>query len=355
MSRYRILFYILLLIVVLGFLKWKFLSPENNSPAGKQGPAQGGSPLRVSGHVVKTGIHENKLFLSGTLRANEEAALVSEASGKIILLNIEEGASVTKDQLLVKINDAELQAQLKKLKSQEKISESREARLKELLQIKGISQEEYDQAQNELNNTRAEMEMVKAQILKTEIRAPFSGTIGLKNISPGNYVTPNTIVATLQQTNPIKVDFSVPERYVSLVRKGGLIRFTTESSKEINEARIVAVEPRIDIDTRTIKVRALCESSKGVLVPGLFAKIEIVLQETENSIMIPSEALVPVLKGYKVFLSKNGKAMESNVITGARSDSTVQIFEGILPGDTLIVSGLMQIRNQADVIISNIH
>ena len=186
--------------------------------------------------------------------------------------------------------------------------------------------------------------MINAQILKTEIRAPFNGLLGFKNIGPGSYVSPSQIIANIQQIDPIKIDFSVPEKYRSMLITGSTIHFTIDGSDEKFEAKINILEPKIDISTRTIKARAICANKQFKIFPGAFVKIEMTLKENENSIMIPTEALIPILKGYKVFVCKDDIAKDPEVITGLRTETEVQILKGINAGDTVITSGIMSLK-----------
>jgi len=223
-----------------------------------------------------------------------------------------------------------------------------EERQKKLLDINGVSQEGYDVASNQVNSLKSDRDYLNAQIRKTEIRAPFDGVIGLRNISEGSYVTPTTIVAAIQQLTPIKIDFSIPEKYASLVHKGDQLNVHSEGIPTVFKAKVFAIEPKIDLATRSLKIRALCYDHQSKLFPGAFVKVDMI-KESSNSILIPTEALVPEMKGYKVFFYRNGKAVAHKVSAGTRTDTQVLITEGIEEGDTIITSGLMQLRNEAQV------
>ncbi|MBC7863485.1 MAG: efflux RND transporter periplasmic adaptor subunit [Bacteroidia bacterium] len=353
MKKFKTVFIILVIVGILALIKIFLLAkPEEQKP--KDSKAGNNKPAVVTVYVVKSETLENRLYASGTVLPNEEADLNTERGGKIIKINFTEGNSVSKGDLLVKINDAGLQAELKKLKSQEDLAKEKEARQKKLLDINGISKEEYESSVNVLYSIRADIEMMQAQIAETEIRAPFSGTIGLKNVSEGSYVTSAVKIATIQQLDPVKIDFSIPERYAALVLKGNTIRFSVEGNNETLEAKIIAVEPGIDVATRTIKARALCENKNRKILPGAFAKIEMVMKASENSIMIPSEAVIPVLKGHKVFISKNGLAEEVKIVAGLRTENRVQVMEGLSAGDSVITTGIMQIKKGSNLKIVSV-
>ena len=203
---------------------------------------------------------------------------------------------------------------------------------------------EYDGVLAQLNALHADKEVVQAQIAKTEIRAPFEGTIGLKYVSEGSYVNQATKIASIQQLDPIKIDFSIPEKYSSLVKVNDTLGFSIEGNDEHYTASVIAIEPKVDVSTRSIQVRAITKNRSGKIFPGSFARIEFSLDRSENAIMIPTEAVIPILKGQKVFVSKRGIAEEVLVQTGFRSDEKVQILKGVQQGDTIITTGIMQLK-----------
>lgn len=349
---------ILLIIIVIGVLlalKF-FLFPSKNSPNAASGPQQNKpAPNIVTAFIVKTEKLENSIYASGSVIANEEVELKPEIAGKIVQLNLKEGAPVTKGQLLIKINDAEFQAQLKKLQLESVLAETQLKREQELIKINGISQQELDVIQNKVNSIKADIEFVQSQIAKTEIRAPFDGWIGLKNVSEGAYVTTATVIANILQINPVKLDFSLPERYSGQVKKGDKVIFTIEGMKKNFIGEVFAVEPKIDMATRTLKVRAICPNSKGTIYPGAFARVQLALADVTNAMMIPTEAIIPDLKGKKVIQVKDGKADFVRVETGLRTESQIQITEGLSAGDTVVTTGIMQLKPGAAVKITNLN
>lgn len=287
---------------------------------------------------------ENQIFASGTVLPNEEVNLMSEISGRLVKLDIKEGAYITKGQLIAKINDRELQAQLQKIAYNQDLSKKIEARQKKLLNVEAINLEEYDVTSNNIRVLEAEKEVIEAQLEKTEIRAPFSGRIGLKFISEGAYLAPGTPIVTIVQSNPVKIDFSVPEKYTPSIRVGGTVKFNLDGDPSTYTARILAVDPKVDENLRTLRVRAIANNPEGRFVPGMFVKVLADLDANRSAMMIPTEAIVPVLKGKKVFVVKNGTAQEAMVTTGLRTDKKIQIIDGLQPGDSLITSGIIAIK-----------
>lgn len=343
----KTLYIILLIIALLAVIKIVFLKQEDS--AMPQGNKPGGGSANATGYVVELQTLVNTIASSGSVLANEEVELRPETSGKLISIGFKEGGLVQKGALLVKINDADLQATLKKLNLQLALTKQKEARLKSMLDIKGVSQEEYDAVANQLQTIGADIDYTNAEIAKTEIRAPFSGKVGLKNISEGSFVNSTTIIANVQQTDLLKIDFTVPEKYASIVVVGDSILFSIEGVKEKFAATVSAIEPKINVQTRNINVRALFKNNNGMVYPGAFAKVELVASKSRSSFMIPTEAVIPDLKGKKVFVCKNGKAMPVKVETGMRNDSKIEITNGLNPGDTVITTGIMSLKPEMSV------
>ncbi|MFL5766168.1 MAG: efflux RND transporter periplasmic adaptor subunit [Bacteroidia bacterium] len=344
--KLRNLILVVIIITVLVLVKFFFFPSEAAGPEQKGGGKPGGPPAaaNVTVAVLKPEQLSNEVYASGTILANEEVKLQPELSGKVIQINFQEGNKVSKGQLLVKINDADLQANYKKLQLQYKLAEEKLNRQKQLLAINGISQEEFDVMQNQYDVVKADMDYATAQIAKTEIRAPFDGVIGLKSISEGAYVTPQTIIAAIQQIDPLKIDFFVSEQYSSSVKKGDKLQFTIEGSREKYTGQVYAVEPRIDLSTRTLQVRALCANSHGSILPGSFARVQLALSDIDSALMVPTEAIIPELKGNKVFVVRNGQAQPVKVITGLRTDKDIQVTDGLKAGDTVVVRGIMALK-----------
>jgi len=319
---------------------------ENDNGNDKNGKKP---PLSVTVIKVEPQDFSNSLALSGSIDANEQIEIRSEVSGIVESISFTEGSQVNKGQVLLKVNDIELRAQLTQAKTKEGLSSENERRAKLLLQKEAISQEEYDIASADFRTMKAQTQLIQAQIGKTSIRAPFSGKIGLRNISPGTYVTPAVLIANLVSTNQLKITFSIPEKYASQISKGSEINFTVPNVTDKFKAKIYAFEPGIEMATRTMKIRALTENSKGKLLPGTFATIELSLGTIKNAIIIPTEVVVPVQDGKVVYIAQNGKAKEVKIEALARTDKSVVITSGLNPGDSLITTGMMSLKNDADI------
>lgn len=309
--------------------------------------------INAEGLIIKKTEVSDKIFLNASLQGDEEIELRTEIPGKVININFEEGSRVKKGNLLVKINDADLQAQLMRVESQLKLAEEKEFRSKQLIEQNLISQEEYDILFNELNMRKAEKAQLIAQIEKTEIYAPFDGVVGLRYISEGSYITSAINIAILTKTNPIKIDFAVPIKHANKVREGMTVKVKVPNSEKVFDSKIYAIDPKVDPSTRTLKVRAKVDNSSGILIPGSYAEVEIIVDRNTKSITVPTEAIIPDIAGELVYLYKNGKAIPSKVKVGLRTNTDVQILEGINEGDTVITSAIIQMRPGADVTIRN--
>ncbi|MCW3075776.1 MAG: Efflux transporter periplasmic adaptor subunit [Bacteroidetes bacterium] len=339
-------------IVVIAFLiaaKFIFF-PKKEQPKGPAG-AKGGKasgPIVVNYFVAEKKTVNNNVYTTGKIGALNEIEIKPEVAGKVVAIYFKEGETVNKGAPIIKINDADLQAQLQKNKIQLKLAEEKLARLKKLLAINGISQEEFDVQENEIASLKADQAFVMAQLAKTNITAPFSGVMGLKNISEGAYVNPSQVIVSLIQLKPLFIEFSIPEKYSGVIIKGINLQFAPdhqESSKTFS-AQIYALEPKIDETTKTLRGRALY-SGNEIFYPGSFVKVFVELGNAASSILIPTQCIIPVLKGQKVFISKNGTAHEVKVITGIRSEDKIQILEGLNEGDTVLTTGLMSVKKES--------
>jgi membrane fusion protein (multidrug efflux system) len=339
------------LLVFISFTAIILISIKCSSPNKNKEMLKGkqGSAIPVNGLVVQTQVLDNKIEIVGTILPNEKVELRSETSGRITSIPFKEDAKVKKGDLLIKIYDQELRAQLKKIKIQQELANLDESRKKKLLEIKGISQEEYDLSSHQAKSLSADVDLIEAQLGKTEIRAPFNGVVGLRYVSEGEFVSSSTLIATLQQIDPVKIEFDIPEKYGVYVKKGSTINFTLTGSEKIYKGTVYATEPMVEISTRTFKVRARTSNSDNSLKPGSFIKIELLLEKDQKAILVPTESIVSSLRGQKLFVYENGVALPRKVTTGIRNESSIQITEGLKINDTVITSGIMQLKDSAQV------
>lgn len=312
------------------------------------------APKKVEAIVLKPSLLIDEISVNGSLLAYEEVELKNEVAGRIVKLNLPEGKMVRKGTLLVKLYDDDLQATLRKLQSQLSIQEQILKRQSELVKINGISQNEYDQSALQVNTLKADIEYQKSLIRKTEIVAPFDGTIGLRNVSEGAVITTATVLATIRTDNKLKLDFYIPERYSSEVKNNQKIDFTISNNSNIYAAKVIATEEEIDGNTRNLKVRALVDKPSRELLAGAYALVKLRLSENQNALLVPTQAIIPQDNDKKVIIAKNGKAHLVKVKTGIRQEDKIEIIEGINVGDTVITTGVLFLKENSKIIYSKI-
>ncbi len=339
--------YIVLGVAVLALLAWPKLKPKQGAQA--PAAAKKGGPVKVKTIIVAPQASERTIETTGNILANEEVVLYPETQGRVVKINFTEGAQINKGDLLIKINDSDLQAQLRKATATKKLKEDTEKRNKALLEKGAISNEMYDIAATELSSINADIDLLKEQIRKTEIRAPFSGVIGLRSISEGSFVTPTTRIAALQNINQIKVEFAVPEKYASVLKNGNTVLFKVDGNNTQHQAKIYGIEPKVDEVTRNVIMRAICANPGQQILPGAFAKVSVISSTNANAFMIPTQAVVPILKGQKIFLAQGDSVIERNIKTGIRKDNVIEVTDGLKAGEEVVVEGVMYLRQGAKI------
>jgi membrane fusion protein, multidrug efflux system len=323
-------------------------SSKSNQPVKKAG-----TPM-VEGFIVKPTTISHTITVSGTVKPFEETVLMSDVSGRVVSLYIIEGKFVKQGTLLVKLFDDDLQAGLRKSVAQLSLAEQTEKRNAELLKVNGISQAEYDLSALQINSINADMDLIKAQIRKTEIVAPFDGVLGLRAISIGAQVTPGTALATIRSINRLKLDFSVPEKYGNLIKPGMKVSFNVQGEEAHCDALVMATEEAIESSTRNLRVRAIIQNHNAPLTPGAFANVNLELGENNGALMIPSQAIIPQERNKQVIVAQNGKAKFIVVNTGTRQASLVEVISGLHAADTIVTTGILFLKPGADLKFSKI-
>lgn len=312
------------------------------------------APLEVDGYIVQQSSISETIEVPGSLLPFEETEIRAEVGGRIVKLNIQEGSTATKGALLVKLFDEDLQAQLRKLRVQLQIKDKTQERSAELLKINGISQQEYDLSELDVENLRADIEATQIAISKTEIRAPYSGRVGLRNISLGSYISPTDIITTLRQVDQLKLEFAIPEKYAKEIVRGYKVSFKVDGGEEDHHATVMATENSVDANTRTLRVRALVNEKHQELVPGIFAKVNLQLGKSDNALLVPSQSIIPTARNKQVILFRKDSALYTVVETGIRDSAFVQVLKGVKIGDTVVTSGLMAIRPNTKIRIARV-
>lgn len=321
---------------------------------GRPGGPGGRPPVNADAFIVKPKLLLDNIEIPGTIVSNEATEIHPEVAGLITGIYFKEGAYVSKGALLVKLNDADLQAQRRKLLVQLQVAKQNEERSAQLLKIQGISKQDYEAVSLQVTNVNADLAVVQTQIEKTNIRAPFSGKLGLRMVSVGAYVSPTTVISTMSQPNQLKIDFTVPERYTNQISYGKFVNFKVDGSDRTYAAKVMATESNITQDTRTLQVRAAVQGTTAGLVPGNFASVTLDFKPDPNAIVIPTQAIIPQARGKKVYLYKGGIAKFIDVTTGIRDSADIQITSGLKIGDTVLITGLLAIKPDAKVMLGNV-
>ncbi|MCB9081088.1 MAG: efflux RND transporter periplasmic adaptor subunit [Lewinellaceae bacterium] len=341
-------------ILLLCLLSLVVSCKKEDKPAagGPRGGGPGG-PATVDYAVATPQQFQRGIFATGNLLPNEVVDIRPERAGRLTRVAFREGTSVQKGALLAELDREELEAQLAKLRVNEQFAERELKRAKDLLEIDGIAQEEYDRLATNVSLIRADIRLTEVAIQKTRIFAPFSGRLGLREVSEGAYVSPSDRLVTIQQVNPMKLEFEVPERSIRDLKPGQKVRFQIEGLAQTFTAEVYALSTQVSQSTRTLTVRALAANPNGLLQPGNFARVDLVTSEQSDAILIPTDAIIPVLEGQQVMLMKNGKVTARLVETGTRKENTIVVESGIAPGDTIILSGLLMLKDGMPVVGGN--
>lgn len=342
---------LVLALLVAGKVAIDEKKPASSARAQGGGAGGGGGPTPVRVAILHNEKLADKISSVGTIMPNERIDVRTEISGRVSEIHFKEGGRVRKGERLVKIDDRELVAQLARARSELGIAQKENERQTDLYQQKVSSQREYDTAVNNLGVAQAQFDLISVQITKTDIRAPFDGVVGLRSVSEGEFITPTSLITTLLEDRPVKIDFTVPERFAGRVKKGDIVHFTVEGSNRVFDATVYALESLIDPETRSLGVRATSPNTDGALVPGAFAEVQVLMPE-RTAVTVPSFALVPELRGQRVFLYHGGKAAAVSVQTGLRTEDRVEITNGLAAGDTLITSGILSLKTGAPVTIT---
>ncbi|SHM17902.1 efflux RND transporter periplasmic adaptor subunit [Hymenobacter psychrotolerans] len=356
----RILWILATLAIVAGlvFVKMKYFPSPNaegkggggkGAGAGKGGAAGpggkgGGQKLPVQVYVVKATNLADEVAATGSVMADESVVIKSELSGKITSLNIREGQPVRKGQLLFSINADEAQAGIRKQEYNIKLFRDQERRQRILLDKEYISAQEYEQANNQLLTAQSELQALRATLDRAFVKAPFDGVLGLTTATVGTYVSPGTEITTLSRVRPVKIDFAVPGRFAANVRVGDVVSVTDEATNKQYKAKVYALDPQIDPVSRTQPVRARYANTNDELRPGAFVKVNLQLGESTDALQVPTEAVIPEASGYSVYTVKDGKMVPKKVKIGIRSDKVIQVTDGLAVGDSVIRTGILQLK-----------
>lgn len=338
-----------LVLLILAFLVIYKAGWFRNSPADGNKQTSRLTVLPVTVVQLESSTMETSIKSAGSLVPEEEISVTTEVSGVIKSIHFDDGMAVKRGDLLVRINDDELQAQLEKAEHQRDLVRQTLERQEVLLKKDAISHEAFDKVKTDLLVLDSEVQLLNVKISKTYIRAPFSGKVGFRAVSQGSYLQPGMVITHLVKTSPLRIEFSVPERYQSEKLTGREVQFSVAGFDDRFFAEIYAVEPRVDERTRSLLLRARYANSDQKLLPGMFANITVPIHRIENVVQVPAQAIIPEMNGETVFIFKDGIALKKRVTTGIRNENFVAITEGLAAGDSVITSGILQLRDQMPV------
>ena len=300
--------------------------------------------LTVETVVVEPRRFREMLTATGTLRARESVAIRSEVAGVVEAIHFAEGARVAAGDQLLEIDDRELRAQRERVAARLSLETATEARVRELLASKNASQATHDEAVANLRVTKAELTLIDAQLAKTDIRAPFDGVMGLRDVSVGTYLTPGTPIVDLVAVDSLKLDFALPERYQGALHPEMPVRLSLHGRPGTFEGRVYAIDPSVDVESRSIRLRATVPNPDGRLRPGQFAEIEVVLDEVPDALLVPAIALIPGLRQSTLLVVRDGVVERREVTAGRRTSDAVRIESGLAAGERVVVTGIQQLR-----------
>lgn len=336
---------VLLLVVVL----IKIFHDAKKEKAAAAIPAATAQAIHAECVVARDTLVDFTFKAVGNIRANVRVELVSELSLRLVSVHFAEGTLVQKGDLLFQLDDAEWKADLKRVRAKLDLAVETEKRNKEMFALGGISQQTYDESVSNRRVLEAEEESLNVRISKARIRAPFSGVIGIRKVSEGAFLSPGAKLAVLEDLSRLKVDLTVPEAYAPMVRKGDRVTFRIDGSPRLYQAQVVAVNPSVNTGSGSLELLAIVGNPDKALTPGMAVSITLTSASATPSVYVPTQALIPTPGGYHIYALRNGRASYRSVVTGMRSGTMVEIVQGIIPGDSVLVTGFMKLRPDSRV------
>jgi membrane fusion protein (multidrug efflux system) len=331
---------------VLAVIGLAIVASRSDPDAATPAAAEAEKPLVAEVYVVRSQPVRETLRTVGSLLANESVNLVSELSRRLVSIDVAEGTEVKKGARLFQLDDADLRAQLAELEVKRRLAARTLERQRALLEYekKALSQQAYDQAATDLQAVDAQIAALRVTLAKTEIRAPFDARVGLRHVSEGAWITPETLLTTLQDTSRVKIDFTLPERYAGAVAIDQPFSFQVAGRGDTFEGRVIAVEPAIEATTRSVRVRGITDNPTRALVPGAFASVDVPLERAGDGILVPAQAIVPSATGHAVWVLHDGIAELREVTIGLRTRDSVEIVRGLAVGETVLKTNLLRVR-----------
>ncbi len=351
--KLRTILLLAVIVIVGAILAWVLGTTSDEAPTGPAAGPKAPKPLAVLARVIAPQPFTDVITLPGSILANEAVEVRAEIAGRIVRMAFSEGQRVKRGQLLVKLNDTDLQARLQQTLSQVELDSESVHRLERIRQVDGVSIEELQRAKALLAMHRAEADVIRAQIAKTAILAPFDGVVGLRNVSEGAVVTPETVITLLKDDAQLKLECAVPEKYATSINSSTTMTFNVRGSKDARSysAQVYATDPELDPGSRTLRVRAHIANPQGLL-PGMFADVRLAMAEVPDALLVPTEAVVVDINGPKVFVKNGTSAREVRITSGTRTRSNIRVVEGLQPGDTVLTTGMLMMKDAMPVSVT---
>jgi len=332
---------------------WAIYATQHKAAPGAGGPQGGGgrnnAPATVTLAAVRSERISQKLEALGNARANESVDISTKLSNIVTAITFRDGERVKRGQVLVRLDDAQARADVAAAQAALTESESQYNRSRELLDTQALSRSSFEQLEATLKSNRARLGAAQARLEDTVIRAPFSGRVGLRRVSVGTLISPGDVITTLDDTSVIKLDFSVPENFLASVREGLSIRASAPAFPGRSfTGSVSSIDSRVDMNTRSVTVRALLANEDGVLKPGMFLNVSLANDE-RDALVIPEEALTPEAERQYVFVVVDGKVSRREVRIGGRRPGSVEVLAGLSAGERVIVEGTQKVREGASV------
>jgi membrane fusion protein, multidrug efflux system len=310
-------------------------------------------PLKVEGYKVVEEPFSNEVTTTANLMASEQVEIKAPIAGQVLAIYFKEGSSVREGQAIVRLDDRSWKAALIGIKAQLANAQKDYLRKKELLSIDGISQEEVDKVFTNVESLKSEMNQLEVNIGLANVTAPFSGKLGMRDFSIGAFLNQGDAITTLAATNELKVDFSLAQNLETSIKVGDMVQIKV--GNDTLKAKVYAISPTINTNTRTLNVRAmLSQPSKNKILPGTYAQVIISSQKLSNALLVPTQSIVPSISEQTLYVSQNGKAKRITVTLGNRTADKVHVISGINEGDTVLTTGLLQMKDGMDLIFLNV-
>ncbi|MGM0613564.1 MAG: efflux RND transporter periplasmic adaptor subunit [Bacteroidota bacterium] len=308
----------------------------------------------VSGYLAEFENFTTEKQFTGNLLAFEETGIRTPVSGHVVNIHFREGEQVEKGELLVEIDNRHWKAQKQGVEAELAAAQNRLKRNRKLIDVEGVSQEEVEQSESEVNRLKARIEELEVYIDRSQIRAPFRGQLGMRNFSPGAYLSQGDLITRLVQNDRLKVSFDIPAKDRHLVKKDQKVTIIGSSKKDSIQAKVYSSDPEISTSSRSAEIRAAFDNKNRLFTPGNFVNVLLKISQSDQTLLIPATAVTPELNTKVIYIADNGKARRQEVTIGARTPRRVEILSGLSDGDTVITSGLMMINDGSPIRVNDV-